>query len=130
VRTNDRVKQAGIAFTDGRGRPMRVHAASWRTGGVRRATDTNVSEPLIMELGRWSGTWFNLSVYCTQVSTCVEQATPFGVCPLITAAACGWQKVVSTLNHSASLMVRLLLKRCAMSYARENRRPLPLDLAL
>jgi hypothetical protein len=69
-RTMDLVRQADLAPTDDRGRAMKVQAASWRAGGVRSATDANVSEPLIMELGRWkSRAWTNYLLY-TGIDLC------------------------------------------------------------
>ena len=47
------ITQAGISFVDAAGKPMAVRASSWRAGGVRSALDANVSDAVIMMMGRW-----------------------------------------------------------------------------
>lgn len=52
------LKQANIETVDSTGAACTVLAASWRAGAVRSAWDANISETLIMELGRWrSNAW-------------------------------------------------------------------------
>jgi hypothetical protein len=58
ARTSDLLKQAGIELMDARGQITSVKSSSWRAGGVRSAMDANLSEVMIMELGRWkSSAW-------------------------------------------------------------------------
>ena len=51
--TSRLVEEAGISFVDAAGKPLRDKASSWRAGGVRSALDANVSDAVIMVLGRW-----------------------------------------------------------------------------
>ena len=57
-RTLDLLSRGGVSLVDDRGRSMTVKSASWRAGGVMSAVAANVSESVIMELGRWrSSAW-------------------------------------------------------------------------
>ena len=48
--------EAGILLSDSQGRLLPVKMASWRAGAVRSAVDAGLSEPMIMQLGRWKST--------------------------------------------------------------------------
>ena len=63
-RTAALMSQAGIAFVDQDGVPMKVLASSWRAGGVRSAVDAGVAESVIMALGRWrSMAWMHYLIH-------------------------------------------------------------------
>ena len=55
-RTAKLCAMAGIPLVDARGRRLPMKMASWRAGAVRSAVDAGLSEPMIMELGRWKST--------------------------------------------------------------------------
>lgn len=55
-RTSELLQLAQISYVDGIGRVLPVRASSWRTGGVRSAIDSKVSDPIICAMGRWSST--------------------------------------------------------------------------
>ena len=60
ARTTALVLAAKVSFVDGKGVPMSVKSASWRSGAVCSAVAANVSVPHIMALGRWtSDAWKN-----------------------------------------------------------------------
>jgi hypothetical protein len=59
-KTKELMTAAGIAFVDDLGREytLELKMTSWRAGGVRSATDANLSPEMIKELGRWkSDAW-------------------------------------------------------------------------
>ena len=43
----------GLVGLGSDGKPMRIKASSWRSGGAMSAVQAGVSDPLIMSLGRW-----------------------------------------------------------------------------
>lgn len=62
-RTVSLMTAAGVRLVDHRGEPLDVKAASWRAGGVASAKEANISDAVIMELGRWTSTaWLHYSV--------------------------------------------------------------------
>ena len=59
-KTASLMKQAGLKFVDGTGKPMAVKMASWRSGAVRSAVDAGVNEATIRAMGRWrSSAWMS-----------------------------------------------------------------------
>jgi hypothetical protein len=63
-KTSAMLQTAGVAIVCPVGNPTMVRASSWRAGGVRSATDANVSDSVIMEVGRWrSAAWRHYLFY-------------------------------------------------------------------
>jgi hypothetical protein len=59
-RTNHLLHAAGVQLLSAEGVAVSAMASSWRAGGVQSAKEANVSDALIMVMGRWSSTaWFN-----------------------------------------------------------------------
>ena len=54
TRTAALIEKAGILLEDSTGKPVKLCAASWRTGGVRSAIDAGVNEYTIMAYVRWT----------------------------------------------------------------------------
>jgi hypothetical protein len=52
-KTQLHLARAGVSLVDADGKPVRVKAASWRSGGVQSAKLAGLSDGLIMALGRW-----------------------------------------------------------------------------
>jgi hypothetical protein len=52
-RTSSLLAQAKVSAVDDMGRRLPIYVSSWRTGGVKSATDVGLSGPMIMTLGRW-----------------------------------------------------------------------------
>jgi hypothetical protein len=52
-RTSFLLAQAQVTAVDEMGRRLPIYASSWRTGGVKSATDVGLTGPMIMTLGRW-----------------------------------------------------------------------------
>jgi hypothetical protein len=60
ARTTALMRLANISFVDGKGAPMDVKAASWRSGAVCSAVRAHMPVPHMMALGRWtSDAWKN-----------------------------------------------------------------------
>ena len=59
-RTKALLALAGIALVDIHGAAVPVRASSWRAGGVQSAREANVSDGVIMAMGRWTSVaWMN-----------------------------------------------------------------------